>query len=92
MTTQLIETLKAGGWLREQNAIGGTWRDADSDERHDVVDPATGAVIGTIAWSGRRETRGAIEAAQMAFRPWSTTLASERALSTPVREDTFCHR
>jgi succinate-semialdehyde dehydrogenase/glutarate-semialdehyde dehydrogenase len=76
---QLIDTLKAGGWLREQNAIGGAWRDADSGERHDVFDPATGAVIGQIAWSGRDETKAAIDAAQAAFKSWSTILASERA-------------
>ncbi len=79
MTTKLIETLKSGGWLKEQNAIGGTWRDADNGERHDVIDPATGAVIGTIAWSGRGETKAAIDAAQAAFKLWSMTLASERA-------------
>ena len=79
MTTQLIETLKGGGWLREQNAIGGTWRDADSGERHDVINPATGAVIGTIPWAGRAETKAAIDAAHVAFKTWSTTLASERA-------------
>ena len=77
--TKLIETLKAGGWLKEKNAIGGTWRDAHNGDRHDVTDPATSAVIGTIPWSGREETKAAIEAAYDAFRSWSMTLASERA-------------
>lgn len=79
MTTQLIDTPKAGGWFRVQNAIGGTWRDADNGMRHDVVNPATGAVIGTISWSGRAETTAAIDAAHAAFKTWSTTLDSERA-------------
>ena len=78
-STPLIDTLKAGGWLREQNAIGGHWVDADSGETHDVINPATGAVIGTIPWAGRVETKAAIEAAHAAFKAWSMTLASERA-------------
>lgn len=79
MTTQLIEALKAGGWMREQNSIGGTWRSADSGETHDVINPATGEAIGTIPWAGRAETKAAIEAAHAAFKTWSMTLATERA-------------
>jgi hypothetical protein len=59
VTTKLIETLKAGGWLKEKNAIGGTWRDAYNGDRHDVTDPATSAVIGTIPWSGTCGTQSA---------------------------------
>jgi len=69
----LLDTLKSNGWLREQNAIGGTWQDAETSKRHDVTDPATGKSIGTIPWSC------ADEAAHKAFRPWSQKLAGERA-------------
>ncbi len=79
MTVTILEALKADGWLRQDNAIGGAWRDAATGDRYDVSDPATGAVIGTIPWSGAAETKAAIEAAQSAFQSWSLTLASERA-------------
>ncbi|MEP7457589.1 NAD-dependent succinate-semialdehyde dehydrogenase [Phyllobacterium sp. SB3] len=79
MDTPLLEMLRADGWLREVNAIGGDWRAADNGATQDVSDPATGTVIGTIAWSGATETRAAIEAAHVAFKSWSQTLASERA-------------
>jgi len=77
--TTILETLKSAGWLREGNAIGGVWRDADNGARYTVSDPATGNVIGTIPLSGKAETRAAIDAAYEAFGPWSRTLASERA-------------
>ncbi len=81
MTSQLIETLKVGGWMREQNAIGGAWVGANSGETHDVLNPATGEVIGTIPWAGRAETKTAIDAAHAAFKTWSRTLATERAVA-----------
>lgn len=75
----ILQTLRTDGWLREDNAIGGAWLGADSGESHEVANPATGQVIGTIAWSGAAETRAAIDAAQGAFATWSTTTAEERA-------------
>lgn len=62
MTPITVETLKSGGWLRQQVAIGGVWRCANDGKRHDVADPATGKVIGTIAWSGAAETKAATDA------------------------------
>src|ERR1700761_2843258 len=79
MTPIAVETLKADGWLKQNLAIGGVWRDADDGKRHNVTDPATGKVIGTIAWSGAAETKAAIDAAQTAFKSWSRMLAAERA-------------
>jgi len=79
MTDTILDTLKADGWLRETNAIGGVWRAADTGETLDVTNPATGTVIGTIAWAGSVETNAAIDAAQAAFKTWSMTLAAERA-------------
>ena len=54
----LLDTLKSNGWLREQNAIGGTWQDAETGKRYDVTGPAAGKSIGTIPWSGDDETQG----------------------------------
>lgn len=79
MTSSVLDTIKSAGWLKELNFIGGAWAVADSGQTHPVQDPATGAAIGTIAWSGTAETRRAIEAAHAAFGPWSLTTAAERA-------------
>jgi succinate-semialdehyde dehydrogenase/glutarate-semialdehyde dehydrogenase len=79
MATTLSHTLKADGWLREANAIAGRWQAAENGATRDVIDPATGAVIGTIPWSGAAETKAAITAAHTAFQFWSQTLAGERA-------------
>jgi succinate-semialdehyde dehydrogenase / glutarate-semialdehyde dehydrogenase len=79
MTETLLQTLKANGWLRQANAIGGVWRDADGGATYDVSNPATGEAIGTIPWAGATETEAAIAAAQAAFRDWSGRLAGERA-------------
>ncbi len=79
MASSVLETIKAGGWLREQNYIGGEWTAADGGQTHPVQDPATNQPIGTIAWSGTADTRRAIAAAQAAFGPWAKMLAAERA-------------
>jgi succinate-semialdehyde dehydrogenase/glutarate-semialdehyde dehydrogenase len=75
----MLETLKARGWLKEQNAIGGQWHDAQDGQTCEVSNPASGEIIGTIAWAGASETQAAIEAAQAAFPAWSGALAGERA-------------
>ncbi|MCC2976558.1 NAD-dependent succinate-semialdehyde dehydrogenase [Sphingomonas sp. PL-96] len=79
MSNPLLEQLKAAGWLRQKNAIGGVWRDADDGATCEVTDPATGEVLGTVPWSGAAETRQAIEAAHAAFAGWSAALAADRA-------------
>ncbi|MFS2004224.1 NAD-dependent succinate-semialdehyde dehydrogenase [Duganella sp. CT11-25] len=75
----MLEHIKSSGWLRETNFINGAWVAADSRRVHGVDDPATGKVIGTVAWSGAAETRRAIDAAHTAFVSWSMTTAAERA-------------
>lgn len=75
----IVNELKVEGWLREQNAIGGQWRDALDGSRRQVVNPARGDVIGTIPWVGATEAKESIVLAQAAFECWSRTLASERA-------------
>ncbi|SEN57217.1 succinate semialdehyde dehydrogenase [Duganella sp. CF517] len=75
----MLEHIKSSGWLRETNFIGGAWVAAADGARHDVDDPATGAALGSIAWSGAADTRRAIDAAHSAFASWSMTTANERA-------------
>ena len=60
--------------------INGVWTGADSDETIDVVNPATGAKIGTIPKMGAAETRRAIEAANEALPPWRAKTAQERSV------------
>ena len=77
------ETLKALGMkdlslFREQAYIAGNWSDADSGEKDDVLNPATGEVLGTVPRCGQQETRKAIEAANQAMPAWKATPAKER--------------
>ncbi len=75
----MLESIKAAGWLREQNIVGGKWIAADSGDTIEVNNPATNEIIGTIPKSGKAETRRAIEAASAAFPSWSGQTAAERA-------------
>jgi len=59
--------------------INGEWIDAQSGERFEVVNPATGESIGTMPDGGADDARAAIAAADDAFGTWSTTTAYERA-------------
>ena len=64
--------------LKSQAHVNGEWIDADSGETFDVVDPADGAVVGTVADAGVAETRRAIEAAEVAQRAWAKRTAKDR--------------
>jgi succinate-semialdehyde dehydrogenase / glutarate-semialdehyde dehydrogenase len=70
---------KTSHFLRQANLINGEWVQADSGATIDVVNPATGLVIGTVPKSGKAETRRAIEAADAAFQGWRKTSALERS-------------
>ena len=74
-----LEQIKAAGWLKQANYIGGAWVAADDGRTYGVDDPATETRIGEIPWVGEAETRRAIDAAQDAFATWSMTTAAERA-------------
>ncbi len=69
---------KAHQFKRESNLINGEWVGADSGATLDVINPATGDVIGTVPNAGRAETKRAIEAAQTAFESFRATTAAER--------------
>ncbi|WP_326585144.1 aldehyde dehydrogenase family protein [Streptomyces sp. NBC_00481] len=61
--------------------IGGEWRDAESKERRDVIDPSTGKVVTTVAEADGADVAAAVAAAREAFDagPWPRTPARERA-------------
>jgi acyl-CoA reductase-like NAD-dependent aldehyde dehydrogenase len=60
--------------------IGGDWRDAAGGGRRDVVDPASGAVITTVAEGGAADVDAAVAAARRAFDegPWPRMSGRER--------------
>ncbi|GGG92742.1 NAD-dependent succinate-semialdehyde dehydrogenase [Silvibacterium dinghuense] len=71
--------LKDSTLLRTQAWIDGQWSDADSGQRFDVYDPATGSVLASVPWMGAAETRRAIEAANAAWPAWRRQTAKARA-------------
>lgn len=71
--------LKDPSLLRQQSFIDGQWADADGGQRLDVVNPATGEVIASVAHCGEAEALRAVEAAERALHDWRETTAAERS-------------
>ena len=65
--------------LQEQAYIDGEWVSADNGEMQDIIDPASGARIASVARCGLIETRRAIKAAERAQTKWRNQSAKERA-------------
>ena len=59
--------------------IGGEWVEAASDERRDVIDPATGEVWGSVPSITAPELDDAVAAARSALPEWSALSGTERA-------------
>lgn len=59
--------------------IDGAWRPAESGARHDVINPATGAVVDTVPIGGKADADIAILAAARAFHAWRRTPVATRA-------------
>ena len=61
--------------------IGGQWREAADGARHDVVNPANGTVVTTVAWAGEADLDDAVSAARTAFDGggWSGLSGRERS-------------
>lgn len=57
--------------------INGEWK--ESNEKWDVVNPATGDVIESIAVVGKAETKEAISCAKEAFKTWKKTTGNQRS-------------
>lgn len=72
--------LKDPDLFRMQALVAGKWCDADSGATFDVINPATGDVVGTAPDMGATETRRAIEAAKAAMPAWAAKTAKERAV------------
>lgn len=65
--------------LKNQAYIGGEWRDAIDGSTIEVINPATGEVLGQIPNMGSLEAEQAIAAAHTAFPLWSKKSAKERS-------------
>jgi succinate-semialdehyde dehydrogenase/glutarate-semialdehyde dehydrogenase len=65
--------------LRNQSYVNGQWVNADDGATVEVVNPANGELVATIASLGADETRRAINAAEAAMPAWMTRSAKERA-------------
>ncbi|MGP5065939.1 NAD-dependent succinate-semialdehyde dehydrogenase [Psychrobacter alimentarius] len=72
--------LKNDALLRQQAFINGVWCDADNKQTHEVLNPATGEVIGTVPMMGANETCRAIEAADTAQSTWAKKTGKERSI------------
>ncbi len=62
-----------------QNFIGGATDDTQTTERSDLIDPATGAVIGTAPISDTAVIDRAVRAARAAFPQWKSSTPAERS-------------
>lgn len=72
-------SLRDPSLFRQQAFVGGRWLDAASGEVKQVVNPATGELIGTVPNCGAKEARAAIEAADKALPDWRSRTAKDRA-------------
>ena len=61
-----------------RNFVDGEYREASSDSRSDVVNPATGQVVATAAVSGAADVDAAYAAAAKAFESWRDSTPAER--------------
>lgn len=82
----LLEDTLTAEQVEQQQIIGqlfinGQWRDAENGQSTDVINPATGKVIGTVADATLRDVDDAVQAARTAFDSgvWSEKPARERA-------------
>ena len=65
--------------LCRQCFIQDEWVDADSGKTVDVINPATGQVLGTVPFCGADETQRAINAANESLDAWRSKTAGERS-------------
>lgn len=65
-------------YFREQSYIDGLWCNAKNNETVDVVDPATGILLGTVPNMATQEAIMAVDAAQKALPKWRALTAHQR--------------
>ncbi|MBB4293327.1 succinate-semialdehyde dehydrogenase/glutarate-semialdehyde dehydrogenase [Rhizobium leguminosarum] len=65
--------------LRDAGYINGVWTSGDAEKTFDVLNPATGELLGSLPDMGASETRTAIDAAHAAQPAWAARPAKERS-------------
>lgn len=59
--------------------INGEWQVSASQQRKDVINPATGEKISSVYWGNGQDAKRAVAAAETAFPSWSKMVAKERS-------------
>ncbi|MBI6528579.1 NAD-dependent succinate-semialdehyde dehydrogenase [Proteus vulgaris] len=67
-------------YFREQGYINGLWCNAKNNDTVDVIDPATGTLLGTVPNMGTQEAIMAVDAAQKALPQWRALTAHQRSV------------
>src|ERR671923_28296 len=62
-----------------RNYVGGAWTDAETSDRLEVTNPATGEMMAEVPLSGAGDVDRAVRAAREAFPGWRATPPLERA-------------
>lgn len=75
----LADRLEDPKLVREFSYVGGHWVAASDGKTCDVVDPASGRLLGHVASLSAEDGARAVDAAQNAFADWSHTLPQERS-------------
>ncbi|EAT13908.1 NAD-dependent succinate-semialdehyde dehydrogenase [Bermanella marisrubri] len=65
--------------LKTQSYVNGQWKDAQSGQEYQVVNPATGELIAKVADCAAADAEVAVELAHEAFLSWRKTTAKERS-------------
>ncbi len=78
MTTLATEHQDLIGWFPHQMFIGGTWRDASDGTVIEVLDPATGEPVASVAGGTVEDGLAAVDAAAAAIESWSAVAPRER--------------
>lgn len=75
--TVLLDRLRESG--HDRLLIGGEWRAASDDAEIEVLDPATGSHLATVASGSVADARAAVDAAATVAGEWAATAPRRRA-------------
>lgn len=79
-TSQTSIKLTNQNLFKQASYVNGQWINAESGKTFAVTNPANGAFLTEVADLGAIETSAAVEAAEVALKPWQESTAKERAL------------
>jgi succinate-semialdehyde dehydrogenase/glutarate-semialdehyde dehydrogenase len=74
-----MPTLTDPDLLRSSPYFGGAWQQPVGRDSSDVINPATGETVHSVALAGREDASSAIDAAESALPAWSALPAKERS-------------